>query len=234
MNTINAIFDTPIFGVTITLIVFLFYKKIFAKAKNPLLNPLIFSIATIILFLYLTGIDYEYYNKGGSIITFFLGPLTVSLAVPLYKQIDKLKENAIPILISILMGSIVGVLSVIGIGKLFGFNKELLMSLTPKATTTAIAIDLSNSLGGKPAMTVAFVVVAGTTGYMIGEPILNLLGIKSSTAKGIAFGTASHAFGTNKALSIGEEEGAMSSLAIGIAGIITAIIAPIIVKILNL
>ena len=141
----------------------------------------------------------------------FLGPVTVALAVPLYKQLDKLKANAIPILIAITSGVIVAIVSTVGFGLLFKLSTEMIISLSPKATTTAIAMDLSRTLGGDPALTVSFVVIAGQIGFMFGEPILKLFRIENKTAKGIAFGTSAHAFGTIRALLMGEEEGAMSS-----------------------
>ena len=150
--------------------------------------------------------------------------------MPLYKQVDKLKENAGAIIVGIASGVIVAIISTLGLGKLFGLSGEMIASLAPKATTTAIAIDLSSTFGGDPALTIAFVTVAGAVGFMVGEQILKLLNIKNKTAKGIALGTASHAFGTNRALLMGEEEGAMSSLAIGVAGVLTTFLLPVFMK----
>lgn len=232
MTLIYQFLDNPLFGVTLTVGTLILFQILFKKTKNPLLNPLIFAIVGIIAFLKITGIPYESYAKGGNIISFFLGPVTVALAVPLYKQFDKLKANAVPILISITTGVVVAIISTVLMGRAFGLSPEMIASLAPKATTTAIAMDLSATMGGDPALTVAFVVVAGTTGFIIGEQVLTLLKIKSKTAKGIGLGTSAHAFGTNRALLMGEEEGAMSSLAIGVAGIITTFLLPILIKIL--
>ena len=232
MTLVYQFLDNPLFGVTLTVGALILFQVLFKKTKNPLLNPLIFAIIGIIAFLKITGIPYESYAKGGNIISFFLGPVTVALAVPLYKQFDKLKANAVPILISITTGVVVAIVSTVLMGRAFGLSPEMIASLAPKATTTAIAMDLSATMGGDPALTVAFVVVAGTTGFIIGEQVLTLLKIKSKTAKGIGLGTSAHAFGTNRALLMGEEEGAMSSLAIGVAGIITTFLLPILIKIL--
>ncbi|CAM2856197.1 LrgB family protein [Erysipelothrix tonsillarum] len=232
MTLVYQFLDNPLFGVTLTVGALILFQILFKKTKNPLLNPLIFAIIGIIAFLKITGIPYESYAKGGNIISFFLGPVTVALAVPLYKQFDKLKANAVPILISITTGVVVAIVSTVLMGRAFGLSPEMIASLAPKATTTAIAMDLSATMGGDPALTVAFVVVAGTTGFIIGEQVLTLLKIKSKTAKGIGLGTSAHAFGTNRALLMGEEEGAMSSLAIGVAGIITTFLLPILIKIL--
>lgn len=226
--------DSPLFGITLTIGALVLFQVLFKNVKNPLLNPLIFAIIGIIAFLKLTGIPYESYAKGGDIIAFLLGPVTVAFAVPLYKQFDKLKANALPILIGITSGALVAIVSTIGSGLIFKLSNEMIISLSPKSTTTAIAMELSRILGGNPALTVAFVVFAGTLGFMFGEPIFKLLKIENKTARGIALGTASHAFGTNRALLMGEEEGAMSSLAIGVAGVMTTFLLPPILKFFGL
>lgn len=234
MEFILQFLNSPLFGLTLTIGIFVFFQILFKNTKNPLLNPLVFAIIGVIAFLKLTGIPYESYAKGGDILSFLLGPATVAFAVPLYKQLDKLKANAVPILIGIISGVIVAIVSTVGLGLLFKLSNEMVISLSPKSTTTAIAADLSRTLGGDPALTIAFVAVAGTLGFMFGEPILKLLKIEDKTARGIALGTASHAFGTNRALLMGEEEGAMSSLAIGVAGVITAFLLPVILRLFGL
>lgn len=227
-------FDTPIFGVAITIIAFAFSQYLNKRFKSPLLNPILISILTIIGFLVAFKIDYSIYNKGGSIITFFLGPATVVLSVPLYNEFNLLKENLLPIIIGILIGSLSGIISIIALGKLFNMDNSLILSLIPKSTTSAIAMPISSEIGGNPALTVAFVVITGVGGYIIGEKVLKTFKIKNKIAKGIAMGTTSHAAGTAKALEFGEVEGAMGSLAIGVAGLITVFLAPFIVNIFNL
>lgn len=234
MEFIFQFLDSPLFGITLTIGALVLFQVLFKNVKNPLLNPLIFAIIGIIAFLKLTGIPYESYAKGGDIIAFLLGPVTVAFAVPLYKQFDKLKANALPILIGITSGALVAIVSTVGLGLIFKLSNEMIISLSPKSTTTAIAMELSRILGGDPALTVAFVVFAGTLGFMFGEPIFKLLKIENKTARGIALGTASHAFGTNRALLMGEEEGAMSSLAIGVAGVMTTFLLPPILKFFGL
>lgn len=227
-------FDTPIFGVAITIIVFNFSLYINKRFKFSILNPILVSVTIIIGFLLLFKIDYSIYNKGGSIITFFLGPATVILAVPLYGQINLLKEHFFPIIIGISSGCVAGIVSIITFSKLFKLDNNLLLSLIPKSTTSAIAIDISTEIGGNPSLTVAFVVITGVSGYIMGEKILGIFNINNKIAKGIAIGTASHATGTAKAMELGEVEGAMSSLAIGVAGLITVFLAPIILRLFNL
>lgn len=229
----ETVINSPLFGVTLTVGSFVLFQTLFKGKKNPFLNPLMFSIAFVILVLSVTQIPYATYAKGGDIISFFLGPVTVALAVPLYKQFDKFKRNALPILVGIVVGVVVAIVSTIGMGLLLGLNQELIISMAPKATTTAIAIDLSETLGGDPSLTVVFVMIAGMTGYLLGEQILNWFKIKNAIAKGIGLGTASHAMGTNRALEIGEAEGAMGSLAIGLAGVVTSFLLPLILTVLK-
>ncbi len=154
------------------------------------------------------------------------------LAVPLYKQIEKLKENAVPIIAGILVGSIVAILSVIYLGKLFKLDEVIILSLIPKSTTAAISMEISKEIGGIPALTMAATVIAGISGNIIGTSICKLFKIEYKTSIGLGLGTASHAVGTAKAMELGEIEGAMSSLSIGIAGLITVIIVPWFIKIL--
>ncbi len=226
--------DTPLFGVGISILVYTFSSYVSRKLRIKTLNPLLLSMLIIVGILLLLRIDYDVYNKGGQIISFFLGPATVVLAVPLYKQIYLLKENLFPILIGILMGSISGIVSILLLGKLLNLDLILISSLIPKSTTTPIAMEISTLLGGNPSLTVTFVVITGLSGYIIGEKVLEIVGIKDPIAKGIALGTASHAIGTAKAIEMGEIEGAMSSLSIGVAGIITVFLVPLIIWLMGI
>lgn len=224
--------DTPIFGLLLSILAFevgLFINK---KTKLPILNPLIIGIGLIIGFLLAFDIDYEVYNKGGSVISFFLGPATVSLAIPLYKQIEKLKENGVPVIVGILAGCIVAVGIVIYLGKIFGLDEVLILSLAPKSATAAISSEISKQIGGSPSLTVAVTVLTGITGNVLGPYICKLFKIKDEVAVGIGMGTASHAIGTAKAMELGEVQGAMSSLAISVTALLTVFIAPLLVKIL--
>lgn len=224
--------DTPIFGLLLSILAFevgLFINK---KTNLPILNPLIIGIGLIIGFLLAFDIDYEVYNKGGSVISFFLGPATVSLAIPLYKQIEKLKENGVPVIVGILAGCIVAVGIVIYLGKIFGLDEVLILSLAPKSATAAISSEISKQIGGLPSLTVAVTVLTGITGNVLGPYICKLFKIKDEVAVGIGMGTASHAIGTAKAMELGEVQGAMSSLAISVTALLTVFIAPLLVKIL--
>lgn len=229
----SEIFKTPIFGVLLSLVCYLIGQNINKKIKISFLNPLFIAIAIAVVFLLTFNIPLEDYNNGGKIISFFLTPATVVLAVPLYNKIDHLKKNAFPIIIGILIGSACGIISIIILGKMLNLPKELILSLVPKSVTTPIGMEVSENLNGIPSVTVAAIIITGVLGAIISPMIHNIARIKNKIAIGISIGTSSHALGTTKAVELGETEGAMSSLSIGIAGLITVILAPILVKLLN-
>lgn len=223
----NFIATSPLFGILISLIAFeigLFINK--KKTKVALLNPLLIALVIIVIILKVLGISLDEYNTGGSILTFFLGPATVALAVPLYKKnIKLLKSSALPIIGGITVGTVVGITSIILMAKAFGLNASLGLSLVPKSITTPIGIELSKQIGGIPELTVAAIIFTGLTGAITAETVFRVLRIDDAVAKGIAIGTSSHALGTTKALEMGEVEGSMSGLAIGITGLVTVIVA---------
>lgn len=224
----NDLINSPLFGVLISLTAFEIGSLIYKKTKLPIFNPLLISMIIIAVLLTSLHISYESFNKGGQIISFFLGPSTVILALPLYKKISLLKKNALAIILGILTGSIVAMISVVLFSKFFGLSDELTASLIPKSITTPIGIEVSRQLGGIPSVTVVIIIITGIIGSIIVPPLLKLFKIKDKISVGIALGTSSHAIGTAKALEIGESEGAMSGLSIGIAGIITVLLAPVI------
>ena len=232
----TAIYSMPVFGVLITLLAFeaglLINKKTKKFILNPLLNPLLIAIALVILILKILPVSLEDFNEGGRIISFLLAPATVALAVPLYKNFALLKKNALPILAGIFTGSLVSVTSVLLLSMAFGLDRVLGLSLTPKSVTTPIGIEISKQLGGIGEITVAAIIATGITGVIIGPSLFRILKIKDPVAIGVAMGTSAHALGTAKAIELGEVEGAMSALAIGVAGLITVLIAPIVVGLL--
>jgi predicted murein hydrolase (TIGR00659 family) len=224
--------NTPIFGILITIIAFEIGLFINKKTKVSIFNPLLISILIIITFLLKFNIDLDIYNKGANFISFFLGPATVILAVPLYKQLDLLKSNLISIVVGICVGCITAVVSVLYLIKLFNLTNSVGLSLVPKSITTPIGIEVSNNIGGIPSITVVAIIITGILGAVMGPFICKLFRIKDKIAVGIAIGTSSHALGTTKAIELGETQGAMSSLSIGIAGLITVFLAPLLIKIL--
>ncbi|MCD1147721.1 LrgB family protein [Peptoniphilus sp. KCTC 25270] len=220
--------NSPIFGVLLTIAMFFLSTKIAKRINNPLLPNLLIAVILVVCFLVFTGISVETYQLGGDWITFLLGPLTIALAVPLYRQLDVLKKHFIPILVGIIVGAFVATISGIGLGILLDLDPKIIASIAPKSTTAAIAMDITNTYKGSVALTLALVTLAGIFGYATGPSILKFFKITDETAKGVALGTASHAMGTMRAFESSEEEGAMGSLSIALAGIVTTFVLPIV------
>lgn len=230
MNEIVA--ETAYFGVVISLLFYWIFWNLSKKVKNTLCNPLLLTIIALILVLSVLGIDYESYQNSAEYLTYFLTPATVCLAVPMYRQFEILKKNVAAVFLGIGAGCIG---HAIGIGVLtiaFRLSPELKAALIPKSLTTAIAIGVSQELQGITSVTILSVVITGIFGAVIAESLFKLLKIKEPVAQGLACGTASHAIGTSKAVQLGEVQGAMSSLAIVVTGVITVILAPFIMQII--
>ena len=224
----DILINEMFFGIVLSLVAFEIGLLIYRKTNIPVFNPLLIAISLVTGFLLVFHIDFSVYNVGGQFINMFLGPATVVLAVPLYKQLELLKKHAPAILIGILLGSLIGICSVVLLAYLFGLNAELIRSLLPKSVTTPIGIELSNQLQGIVPITVLAIIISGIAGAVLGPTICKLFRITDSVAIGVAIGTSSHAVGTSKAFEIGETEGAMSSLSVGIAGSMTVYLAPLI------
>ena len=222
----KEIINSPAFGVVISIIAYLIGDCIKNRFKLSIFNPLLIAIIILIAVLSIFKISYDDYNKGGEIISFFLAPATVSLALPLYKKFELFKKNAIPILAGIICGVFIGIISVVTLCRLFNLSEELTISLIPKSITTPIGMALSDQLGGLSSITVVAIIITGILGSIIGPFLDKIFKINDKVAMGIAMGNASHAVGTARAMEIGQTEGAMSSLTIAIAGIITVIMAP--------
>jgi len=193
------------------------------KFKLAILNPLLIGTICVIGFLLIFRIDYEEYNEGAKYISYLLTPATVCLAVPLYEQLSLLKKNFMAVAVGILSGVLASLVSVLALAKLFDLNHQQYVTLLPKSITTAIGMGVSEELGGLVTITVAVIVITGILGNVIAEFICKIFKIHEPIAKGLALGTASHAIGTAKAMEMGQIEGAMSSLAIAVAGLLTVI-----------
>ncbi len=196
----------------------LFLKK---KTKSPFLNPLLVSIIVVMVFLVILKVDYESYNNSAKYLSYLLTPATVSLAIPLYRQIENLKKNFKAIILSVLAGALTSMGVILVMAMLFGLSHEEYVTLLPKSITTAIGMGVSEELGGYVTITVAVIIVTGILGNIIGELVCRVFRIQNPISRGLALGTSAHAIGTAKAMEMGEVEGAMSSLAIVIAGLIT-------------
>ncbi len=227
-------FNTPIFGVTITLVTFLIGRYINKKTRKAILNPILLSALMIIIFLRYFNIEYETYNQGGRIISFFIAPATVVLAVPLYKNIRLLRKKWFPILVGIAVGSLTGLVSIFILCKLLGLDDIIMISMLPKSTTAAISMEISKEIGGLPSLSVAFTALAGVSGNILSQYVFKAFKIYDKVSKGVALGTASLELGTAKAMEMGETEGALSSLSISLAGIISVFLIPWFMNLLSI
>ena len=215
--------NATFFGVMVSILSYelgLFIKK---KTQSPICNPLLISIIVTIGVLLLLHVDYKSYNAGAQYLSYLLTPATVCLAIPLYEQLSLLVRNVKAILIGIIAGVLASIGSVFGLCLLFGLGHEYYVTLLPKSITTAIGMGVSEELGGIVTITVSVIIITGVIGNIIAETVCKLFRITDPVAKGIAIGSASHAIGTARALEMGEVEGAMGSLAIVTAGLLTVV-----------
>lgn len=198
------------------------------KTGLAIMNPLLVAIILVIAFLSVFHVDYEEYNKGAGFLTYLLTPATVCLAIPLYRQLELLKKNLTAVGTAILAGVIGSAGSIYVLSRAFGLGHVHYVTLLPKSITTAIGIGISEEAGGIVTLTIVSIIITGNLGNMIADWLFRILKIEEPVAKGLALGTAAHAIGTAKALELGEIEGAMSSLAIAVAGILTVLVVPLV------
>lgn len=223
----NFINDSIFFGAAISLIAYEAGLLLKRKFKMAIFNPLLIAIIAVIGGLVLLDIDYETYNQGGKYVSYLLTPATVCLAIPLYQQMTLLKKNLKAVVIGIVSGVLASMVSIFLLSKLFRLSHEQYVTLLPKSITTAIGMGVSEELGGIVTITVAAIVITGVLGNMIAETVIKVARIEEPIAKGLAIGTSAHAIGTAKAMELGEVEGAMSSLAIAVAGLLTVVAASV-------
>lgn len=217
--------SSPFFGISLCIASFALGTYIQKKLKTPLANPLMISIALIIAFLNVFHISFKDFNQGGQIITMMLAPATAVLALSIYDQLDILKKYFIPTVAGCLAGSVSAITSIVLMCRAFGLDKVLTASLIPKSVTMPIAVGVSEQHSGITSVTVAAVVITGVFGAVFAPLLVRLFRIKDPVSAGVAIGTSSHVGGTTAAVEMGEIEGAMSSIAIGIAGLITTFIS---------
>lgn len=230
----NSLVNSEVFALALVVGSYLAAQALYRKTRISLLHPLLTSIFVIILVLKALGIEYETFRQGSHLIHFMLGPSVVALGYVLFEQIKYLRGNVVSILMSVFVGAIVGIVSVIAIGKLMGADQTLIATLQPKSVTTPIAMGISEKSGGIPSLTAVVVVVVGIFGGIVGPSVMRVLGIESRIAKGLALGASAHGVGTAAAIQIGAVEGALSGLAIGLMGVITAVLIPVIGFVLSL
>ena len=225
---------SPLLHLTLTLVAFQIGLAIHKRlGGHPLANPVLIAVALIVTLLMLTGTNYGTYFEGAQFVHFLLGPATVALAIPLYRQFAAVRRSAVAIIVSILAGSLTAAASAVAIAWMFGASRDSLVALAPKSVTAPVAMAITRELGGLPSLTAALVILTGITGAMLGPILLNRLGVTDWQARGLAMGTASHGIGTARALQVNEVAGAFSGLAMGLNAIATAILLPLLWKALS-
>ena len=222
----NSFFEQSMFaGVTLSLLAYGLGVLLKKKFKLGILNPLLISIVVSILVIVVGKVDYDTYNEGAKYLSWLLTPATVCLAIPLYEQWRLLKENHKAVMIGLLAGTITSLTTVLVLAIICGLSHQEYVTLLPKSITTAIGMGVAEELGGYVTITVAVIIITGILGNMFGEIICKIFKITEPISKGLALGASSHAIGTAKAMEMGEIEGAMSSLAIAVSGLLTVILA---------
>ena len=219
--------------IALTFATFMAAKWVQRRTGWVLFNPILITIAVLILFLKVTGISYDTYAHAGAQIDFWLKPAIVALGVPLYLQLKVIRKQLIPILLSQMVGCVVGIVVVVVVAKLMGASDAVVVSLAPKSVTTPIAMEVCRAQGGIPSLTAAIVVVVGLFGAVAGCKVLQIGRVKSPIAQGLSMGTASHAVGTSRAMENGAKYGAFASLGLIANGVLTAILTPIVLKMMG-
>ncbi len=227
--------QTPLLWLTATLLAYLFADWLYQRAgRMPVLNPVVVAIALLVSILLLTDTDYQTYFDGAQFVHFLLGPATVALAIPLYSYIGRLRAMLLPLVLALLGGSATGILAAVGVGWLLGLEPTILRSLAPKSITTPIAMGISEQIGGIPSLTAVLVILTGIIGALFANELLLRLRFRDESVRGFAIGLAAHGIGTARALQISTEAGAFAGLAMGLNGAVTAILVPLLLRLLGL
>ena len=219
---------SPLLFLTLTLVAYQAGDFVYKRANlNPLCNPVLIAVVCLVGLLWMSGTTYERYFAGAQFVHVLLGPATVCLAFPLYRQIDRVRRSALALGVAIIAGSLTAMVSAVGIAWVLGATRNTLISLAPKSVTAPVAMGITEKLGGLPSLTAVLVILTGILGAMLGPILLNLLGIKDWASRGLAMGTASHGIGTARALQVNEVAGAFSGLAMGLNALATAVLLPL-------
>ncbi|QNL49767.1 LrgB family protein [Olivibacter sp. SDN3] len=226
------IFVSPAFSIAVTLACYFFALKLHKRTMLFFLHPILVSIALLITLLTIFHVEYEQYEEGSRMLSYLLKPAVVALGVPLFRQLEKIKKQVLLIVISQLVGCVFGIISVVLTAWLMGATREVIFSIAPKSVTTPIAMEVSREIGGIPSLTACIVIIAGILGASSGYVIMKLFRIDNPIAQGLSMGTAAHAIGTAKSMDISPTFGAFSSLGLIINGILTALLAPYILRLL--
>lgn len=219
---------SPLLHLFLTLLAYLGGQKLYERlGMHPLVNPVLIAVIVLVVILVVTETPYLVYFEGAQFVHFLLGPATVALALPLYRQVSRIRKAMVPILLSVIFGSLVATGSAVAIAWGFGVSEATLISIAPKSVTTPVAMGISEKLGGLPSLTAVFVILTGILGAMIGPLMLDLFRFKDWAARGFAIGIAAHGIGTARAMQVSEVAGAFSGLAMGLNALATAILLPL-------
>jgi predicted murein hydrolase (TIGR00659 family) len=223
----------PLLHLTLTLLCYRGGVAVYRRFNlNPLLNPVLLAVLAVVACLSLTGTPYRTYFEGAQFVHFLLGPATVALAIPLYRQIETVRRSAWAIVASLVAGSCTAAASAVLIAWGLGGTRDTLISLAPKSVTAPVAMGIAERLGGLPSLTAVIVILTGIFGAMIGPLILTRLGITDWRARGLAMGTVSHGIGTARALHVNAVAGAFAGLAMGVNALLTALLLPVVWRLL--
>lgn len=232
MEIINDYLRLPVVLVSLTIIVYWAAAALSRKVRNTLVNPMVITIAFLIIFLKLTGLSYEDYHESGRIIEFWLQPAIVALGFPLYNELKHIRKQFVTLLITEFAGCVVGIVSVVLIAQWLGASDAVIRSLAPKSVSTPIAIEISRQIGGIPALTSAIVVIVGMTGAMTGLKFLEMTRVNRPVSQSLSIGTAAHVMGTNRISELSDRYGAYATLGLILNGILTALLSGPIVNLL--
>lgn len=225
---------SPLLWLTATLLAYQAANALYVRSKgNPLANPVAIAVALLVAVLAATGTEYKTYFEGAQFVHFLLGPATVALAIPLYQQLPKLRRNWFALLSSAIAGGAAAIASAMGVAWVLGASPATVLSLAPKGVTLPIAMGVAEKIGGLPSLTAVLVMITGLLGAGIARWVFNLLKIEDHSIRGFALGVTSHGIGTARAFQVSEEMGAFSGLAMGLSGVLTAILLPFVLKLLS-
>lgn len=224
---------SPLAGLTATLVAYQLGLWVHERCgRRPVVNPVLLAVLVLVGVLNLTGIDYRAYFDGAQFVHFLLGPATVALAVPLYNQWHQVRRSAPALLAALVVGSLTAAGAAVALGWAFGASRTTILSLAPKSATSPIAMGVAEQLGGLPSLTAVLVILTGIVGATLGTWVLNRVGVRDYRARGFAMGLSSHGIGTARALQVDETAGAFSGLAMGLNGLATAVLLPLLYRLL--
>lgn len=230
----SAVSTSPLFGVVLTLGAYQLARRLWLRTGNhPGVNPVLIAIVLVGAALWVMGVDYDTYMEGGSIVALFLGPATVALAWPLHLEMALVRRAVVPILVGVTAGSGVAIVVAVLATRLLGGSEELALAMAPKSTTTPVAIALSQTIGGIPALTAVLTILTGILGAVVGPRVLSWLRVRDKVVRGLAVGVASHGIGTAQMIQESRSEGAFSGLAMALTALATSIWLPVLVPLLS-